>query len=43
MNKEVWLGQMRPIGEEFPWTQAREVLTRMHKGSHFGKMVLSVG
>jgi NADPH:quinone reductase-like Zn-dependent oxidoreductase len=43
MNKAVWLGQMRPIGEEFPWTQAREVLTRMQKGSHFGKMVLSVG
>jgi D-arabinose 1-dehydrogenase-like Zn-dependent alcohol dehydrogenase len=43
MNKAVWLGQMRPIGEEFPWTQAREVLTRMRNGSHFGKMVLSVG
>jgi D-arabinose 1-dehydrogenase-like Zn-dependent alcohol dehydrogenase len=43
MNKAVWLRQMRPIGEEFPWTLGREVLTRMQKGSHFGKMVLSVG
>jgi NADPH:quinone reductase-like Zn-dependent oxidoreductase len=43
MNKALWLGQMRPVGEEFQWTQAREVLTRMEDGSHFGKMVLTVG
>jgi NADPH:quinone reductase-like Zn-dependent oxidoreductase len=42
MNKAVWLGQLRPVGEEFHWTQAREVLTRMEEGSHFGKLVLSV-
>ena len=43
MNKAVWVGQLRPVGEEFHWTQAREVLTRMEEGSHFGKLVLSVG
>jgi D-arabinose 1-dehydrogenase-like Zn-dependent alcohol dehydrogenase len=43
MNKAVSLGQMRPVGEEFHWTQAREVLTQMEEGSHFGKLVLSVG
>jgi D-arabinose 1-dehydrogenase-like Zn-dependent alcohol dehydrogenase len=43
MNKAVWLGQLRPVGEEFHWTQAREVLTRMESGAHFGKLVLSVG
>ena len=43
MNKAVTQAQLRPVGEEFHWTQAREVLTRMEEGSHFGKMVLSVG
>ncbi|HUV70287.1 MAG TPA: NAD(P)-dependent alcohol dehydrogenase [Terracidiphilus sp.] len=43
MNKAIWLGQLRPVGEEFHWTQAREVLMRMEEGSHFGKLVLSVG
>jgi D-arabinose 1-dehydrogenase-like Zn-dependent alcohol dehydrogenase len=42
MNKAVWLAKMRPVGEEFHWTQAREVLARMEEGSHFGKMVLTV-
>jgi NADPH:quinone reductase-like Zn-dependent oxidoreductase len=43
MNKAIGLGQLRPVGEEFHWTQAREVLGRMEEGSHFGKLVLSVG
>ena len=43
MNKAVSLGQLRPVGEEFHWTQARDVLTRMEEGSHFGKLVLFVG
>jgi NADPH:quinone reductase-like Zn-dependent oxidoreductase len=43
MNKAIWLGQLRPVGEEFHWTQAREVLQRMEEGSHFGKLVLTVG
>jgi NADPH:quinone reductase-like Zn-dependent oxidoreductase len=43
MNKAIWLGQLRPVGEEFPWMQVREVLARMEEGSHFGKLVLTVG
>jgi NADPH:quinone reductase-like Zn-dependent oxidoreductase len=43
MNKAISLGQLRPVGEEFHWTQAREVLHRMEEGSHFGKLVLTVG
>jgi NADPH:quinone reductase-like Zn-dependent oxidoreductase len=42
MNKAISLAQLRPVGEEFPWTQAREVLHRMEEGSHFGKLVLTV-
>ncbi len=42
MSKALWLGQMRPVGEEFHWTQAPEVLRRMEEGSHFGKLVLTV-
>lgn len=43
MNKAVWLGRLRPVGEQFNWAQTREVLGRMEEGGHFGKMVLSVG
>jgi NADPH:quinone reductase-like Zn-dependent oxidoreductase len=43
MNKAVSQAQLRPAGEEFHWTQAREVLQRMEEGSHFGKLVLTVG
>lgn len=42
MNRAISLTEMRPVGEEFHWTQAREVLERMADGSHFGKMVLTV-
>ena len=42
MNKAISLAQLRPVGEEFPWTQAREVLHRMEEASHFGKLVLTV-
>ncbi len=42
MNKALRLGQLRPVGEEFHWSQVREVLTRMEEGSHFGKLVLTV-
>ena len=42
MNRAVSLAQMRPVGEEFHWTQAREVMEKMEEGSHFGKMVLTV-
>jgi NADPH:quinone reductase-like Zn-dependent oxidoreductase len=43
MNKAVSLAQMRPVGEDFHWTQAREVLAKMQEASHFGKLVLTVG
>jgi NADPH:quinone reductase-like Zn-dependent oxidoreductase len=42
MNRAVALTQLRPAGEEFDWSQAREVLERMEEASHFGKLVLSV-
>jgi len=35
-------GRVAAVGEEFDWSQAREVLERMEEGSHFGKMVLTV-
>ena len=42
MNKALTLAQMRPVGENFPWTQAREALGRLEEASHFGKLVLTV-
>ncbi len=43
MNKAISRTQLQPVGEEFHWTQAREVLAKMQERSHFGKLVLSVG
>lgn len=42
MNKAISLAQLRPVSENFNWTEAREVLQRMEAGSHFGKLVLTV-
>jgi D-arabinose 1-dehydrogenase-like Zn-dependent alcohol dehydrogenase len=42
MNKAISLTQLRPVGENFHWTQAREALERMEEASHFGKLVLTV-
>ncbi len=42
MNKAIALAQLRPVEESFPWTEAREVLTRMDQATHFGKLVLTV-
>jgi NADPH:quinone reductase-like Zn-dependent oxidoreductase len=42
MNRAIALAQLRPVGEEFDWNQARAVLDRMEEASHFGKLVLSV-
>jgi NADPH:quinone reductase-like Zn-dependent oxidoreductase len=42
MNKAITLAQLRPVGEHFHWSQAREALARMEEGSHFGKIVLTV-
>jgi NADPH:quinone reductase-like Zn-dependent oxidoreductase len=43
LNKAITLTQMRPVGENFHWSQAREALARMEEASHFGKLVLTVG
>jgi NADPH:quinone reductase-like Zn-dependent oxidoreductase len=43
MNRAISLAQLRPVGEEFDWSQAREVLRCMEEGGHFGKLVLTVG
>ncbi len=42
MNKAISLAHLRPVGEDFPWTHAREVLARMETGGHFGKLVMTV-
>jgi NADPH:quinone reductase-like Zn-dependent oxidoreductase len=42
MNKAISLAALRPVTESFPWSQAREVLSRMESASHFGKLVLTV-
>lgn len=42
MNRAIVLAELRPVGEEFHWSQAREVLQRIEEGSHFGKLVLTV-
>ncbi len=42
MNKAIALAALRPIAESFPWSQAREIMTRMEQASHFGKLVLTV-
>ncbi len=42
MNRAIALTELRPIGENFHWSQAREALARMEEASHFGKLVLTV-
>jgi NADPH:quinone reductase-like Zn-dependent oxidoreductase len=43
LNKAISLALLRPVGENFNWSQAREALRRMEEASHFGKLVLTVG
>ncbi|MGB6690778.1 MAG: NAD(P)-dependent alcohol dehydrogenase [Terracidiphilus sp.] len=43
MNKAVSLTRLRPVGANYHWDQTREVLKRMEQGSHFGKLVVTVG
>jgi len=43
MNRAITLAILRPVGENFHWTQAREALGRLEEASHFGKLVLTVG
>jgi len=42
LNKAVSLALLRPVGENFNWSQAREVLGRMEGARHFGKLVVTV-
>jgi NADPH:quinone reductase-like Zn-dependent oxidoreductase len=43
MNRAISLTRMRPAGENFHWSEAREALMKMQEASHFGKLVLTVG
>jgi NADPH:quinone reductase-like Zn-dependent oxidoreductase len=43
LNKAMALAGLRPVCENLHWSQVREALTRMEEGSHFGKVVLTVG
>jgi NADPH:quinone reductase-like Zn-dependent oxidoreductase len=43
MLKAIALNRLRPVGENFHWSQTREVLGRMEEASHFGKLVVTVG
>jgi NADPH:quinone reductase-like Zn-dependent oxidoreductase len=42
MNRAIALTQLRPVGEDFPWSHAPQVLGRMEEATHFGKLVMSV-
>jgi NADPH:quinone reductase-like Zn-dependent oxidoreductase len=42
MNKAIALAVLRPVYKASHWSLAREVLTLMEEGSHFGKLVLTV-
>ncbi|MGA3263684.1 MAG: NAD(P)-dependent alcohol dehydrogenase [Terracidiphilus sp.] len=42
LNNAVTLAVLRPVGENFHWSQAREALARLEESSHFGKIVLTV-
>jgi NADPH:quinone reductase-like Zn-dependent oxidoreductase len=42
MNRAISLAELRPVGEEFDWSQVREVMERMEEASHFSKLVLTV-
>jgi NADPH:quinone reductase-like Zn-dependent oxidoreductase len=42
LNRAIGLSGLRPVGENFHWSQTREALARMEEGSHFGKLVLTV-
>lgn len=42
LNRALSLAMLRPVGENFHWTQTIEALSRMEEGSHFGKLVVSL-
>jgi NADPH:quinone reductase-like Zn-dependent oxidoreductase len=43
VNRAIALAELRPVLEQFPWSQTRQVFRRMEEASHFGKLVLTVG
>jgi len=43
MNKAITLTRLRPVGANYHWDQSREVLRKMEHGTHFGKLVVTVG
>jgi len=43
MNKAIALTRLRPVGANYHWSQTREVLGRMERAAHFGKLVVTVG
>lgn len=42
MNRAIALARLRPVYEQFHWSETRDVLRRMEAGSHFAKLVLSL-
>jgi NADPH:quinone reductase-like Zn-dependent oxidoreductase len=42
MNRALTLAALRPVYEEFDWSETPAVLKRMEAGGHFGKLVVSV-
>jgi NADPH:quinone reductase-like Zn-dependent oxidoreductase len=42
MNRAITQARLRPVYEEFDWTETPAVLKRMEAGGHFGKLVVGV-
>ncbi len=42
MNRAIALTQLRPVGEDYPWTHARQVLSKLEEQTHFGKLVMTI-
>jgi NADPH:quinone reductase-like Zn-dependent oxidoreductase len=42
LNRAISLTHLRPVGENYPWSQARDVFSRLENATHFGKLVVSV-
>jgi len=42
VNEAITQSQLRPVLETLPWSKVREAFTRMERGAHFGKLVVTV-
>jgi len=42
LNRAISLVGLRPVGENFHWSQSCEVFMRIEEGSHFGKLVVTI-